>query len=148
MEESKCPAGGGWEPIFSKFRTVLGTLQGTGVTTMDRIPCRQGESRPEQGRAGGCRYPAAQAAVLLPLPVSTQTEGTKIGAHTYGSVMLLNIFNVANLVSRARFKHAAGAGLDGDCGSQPWRWFACHYPRVAASVQEPHTALTLLGPSL
>lgn len=79
-EESKCPAGGGWEPIFSKFRTVLGTLQGSGITTMDRPPSRQGESR-----AGGCRYRAAQAAVLLPLPVSTQTKGIEIGAHTYSS---------------------------------------------------------------
>lgn len=49
---------------------MLGTLQGTRATTVDRPhPAIKG------GRAGCCRYRAAQVAVLLPSPVLTQTKG-------------------------------------------------------------------------
>lgn len=69
---SKCLAGSGWEHIFSKSRTVLGTLQGTDVTTMDRPHATKGG--PDYDKAGGCWYWAAEAALFFPSPVSTQTK--------------------------------------------------------------------------
>lgn len=89
-----------------------------------------------RGQAGGCRYRAGQAAVLLPLLGSTLTKGTKIGAHTYGSVMLLNIFTAAHLGSNARFKHAAGAGWMGTVALSLGAGLLLSLPRVAALVQE------------
>lgn len=117
-EESKCPAGGGWEPIFFQVQDCAGHTAGHRGHHDGQTPI---PPRGVQGRR--LPIPSSPRCCPLPLPVSTQTKGTEIGAHTCGSVMLLNIFKAANLGFHARFKRAAGQAWMGT-GSQPQCWFA------------------------
>lgn len=149
MKETKCLAGGAWEHIFSKSRTVLGSLQGTGVTTTDRPhPAKAG---PGQARAGHCQCQAGHTAVFLPLPLSTHTKETSTSAYAYGLVMLLNIFKVAKLGSNSkstenRFKHATETGLDGDCGTLDLDLLVCFLSlSLGVSISAGTAELILVG---